>query len=89
MGNVNERTHTPIVPTIFGAFAVGILALSLDIGALARMTSAVTLTVFGLVNVALLVVKRRHGPTTSFQIHWVFPLLGATTAALVLLTELF
>jgi amino acid transporter len=88
LGNVNTRTRTPIVPTVFGAIAVGILALAFDIGLLARMTSAVTLSVFGLVNVALLAVKRRLGSTDGFQVHWVIPALGAVTALAVLVSEL-
>lgn len=88
LGNVNEKTHTPIVPTVFGATSVGLLALSFDIGALARITSAITLSVFALVNVALLVVKRKLGPAESFQIHWMFPALGALTSVIVLVAEM-
>lgn len=89
LGNVDERTHTPIVPTVAGALLVASLALVFDVGALARLTSGVTLTVFALVNVALLVVKRRHGPTSGFQVPEVVPALGAAAAFLVLLVELF
>lgn len=88
LGTVNDRTHTPIPPTIFGACVVAALALAFDIGALARITSAVTLSVFGLVNIALLVVKRRHGPASSFQVPAIVPALGAVAALLVLIAEL-
>ncbi len=89
LGNVDERTHTPIVPTVSGAVLVAVLALVLDIGALARLTSGVTLSVFALVNVALLVVKRRHGATVGFQVPAIIPALGALAALGVLLVELF
>jgi APA family basic amino acid/polyamine antiporter len=88
LGKVDERTHTPIAPTVSGALLVAILALALDVGALARLTSGVTLTVFALVNVALLVVKRRHGPTSGFQVPSIIPALGAGSALLVLVVEL-
>ncbi len=68
VGAVSMRTRTPLRATVAGAFVVAVLALSLDVGPLARITSATTMGVFVAVNVSLAVIKRRDGPTTTFMV---------------------
>lgn len=56
---VNRRTQTPIEATIAAAICVLLIATALPLVTLAKITSAVLLTVYALVNLALLTIKRR------------------------------
>lgn len=59
------RTHpqrkTPILATVLVAMVMLVFALALPLSALARLTSAVMLVVFCVVNVSLIVIRRRDG----------------------------
>jgi len=59
LGVVNARTQTPVAATVVVTVIVTVLALSLPLLHLAGATSFLVLAVFGLVNLALIALKRR------------------------------
>jgi amino acid transporter len=59
---VHPRTRTPMVATGLVAGAILILALGFPLERLAETTSVIVLVVFTLVNLALVVIKRRGTP---------------------------
>ncbi len=78
LGYVNPLTRTPLVATAFVGALVLILASLVPLRGLAEWTSQITLTVFALVNLALLVIKHRGDvapPGTYHNPNWV-PLVG-------------
>ena len=60
LGAVNPRTRTPVVATVCVTVIVTVLALWFPLVDLASATSFLVLVVFGLVNLALIVLKRRQ-----------------------------
>ena len=86
-GAVSRRTHTPVRATVLGAVVVALLALSLDLGPLARLTSAATMAIFVTVNVALIVIKRRDGPTSTFQVPMWAPVAGIVASTAMFVAE--
>lgn len=88
---VHPVTRTPVVATVVVAIAVIMLALTLPIVQLAEMTSYLVLSVFTIVNLALVVIKLR-GPKPVVATHltvglWV-PLTGAIASLGILLFDL-
>jgi amino acid transporter len=59
---VHPRTRTPMVATVLVAGAILILALGFPLEKLAETTSIIVLVVFALVNLALVMIKRRGTP---------------------------
>lgn len=59
-GRVHRRTRTPLAATAAVVAIVLTLGLSFPIEPLAEATSLIVLTVFALVNLALIPIKRRH-----------------------------
>jgi amino acid transporter len=57
---VSPLTRTPVVATVLVTFIVLVLALWLPIVTLAKITSLVILVVFSLVNLSLVLIKRRE-----------------------------
>jgi amino acid transporter len=60
LGRVHPWTQTPLIATAAVVAIVLVFALALPIVRLAEMTSLATLTIFFLVNIACIVIKRRH-----------------------------
>lgn len=80
-GRVSPRTNTPVVATVVAAVVIAVLATTVELAWLARLTSASTMAIFATINVALMVIKRRDGPADTFQVpRWV-PMTGSLTAA--------
>ncbi|MDF1644458.1 MAG: amino acid permease [Pseudomonadales bacterium] len=90
LGRVSATTHTPVVATLVVSIAVLLAALALPLLELAEMTSALILTIFVLVNVALYRIKRKDPYPVNVQIYplWV-PLTGAAVSAGILLFKWF
>ncbi|MEH6911669.1 MAG: amino acid permease, partial [Oceanicoccus sp.] len=61
LSSVNSVTLTPIPATLLSAFVVLILALAFPLSTLAQLTSLIVLSVFVLVNIAL--IRLNHGVT--------------------------
>lgn len=88
IGRVNRVTRTPLVATGVVIVLVLLLGLAFPIEGLAEMTSRVTLTVFSLVNLALIRLKLRRepAPPRGFEVGIWVPVTGLL-ASLVLLAH--
>jgi len=60
LSSVHPRTQTPLLATLIVGCVVLVLSLVLELVALAKLTSAIILLVFMLVNVSLLMLKSRE-----------------------------
>lgn len=78
LGRVHPLTRTPVVATLLVIFSILCLALFFPIDKLASATSLTVLIVFGLVNLALLMIKRREiKPRTDvFRVPSFIPVVG-------------
>ena len=82
LGQVNARTRTPLIATGLVAALVLTLALVFPIAILAEWTSRIILLTFSLVNISLLLVKRRGElpPQGAFRVPSWVPVVGAITS---------
>ena len=80
LGEVNERTQTPILATLVTVALVMGLALFFELTVLAEITSSMTLLIFAGVNLALIVVKRRQPETDGMTFHVIIPWFGLVTS---------
>lgn len=87
IGRVSPRTHTPTRATAISAIVVMVLATTVDLGPLARLTSAATLVVFITINAALIAIKRRDGPAPTFQVPRWTPYAAIGASGLMLVAE--
>lgn len=99
LGTVHSRRRTPHVSILTLGVIVTILALSAripfggttvnPIRQLADATALLLLGCFAIVNVALIVLKRRPGePRGKFEVPLVVPVLGATVCGVLVLNRL-
>ncbi|MEZ5375603.1 MAG: APC family permease [Acidimicrobiales bacterium] len=88
VGAVSAKTHTPLRATVVAASVIVVLAVGVELGWLARVTSALAMGIFVAVNAALLVIKHRDGPTTTFQVPIWVPAIGIVASAAMWLSEL-
>jgi amino acid transporter len=88
---IHPKTRTPILATALVILIVLFLALFLPIERLAEMTSQIALTVFSLVNLALIRMKLKPGMVESdhFQVSIWVPIVGFISCVLLLLTGFF
>jgi amino acid transporter len=89
LGRVNPMTATPINATLICAIAIALLAFYFPLATLAKTTSFIILTIFCLVNLALLKLKRRSqgAPSAVFQVPSFIPLLGLLLCLAMLLIQ--
>lgn len=81
IGVISPRTHTPIRATVIGAVVVAVLATTVDLGPLARVTSATTMAIFIAINAALIAIRRREGVSSTFHVPVWLPYVGITASA--------
>jgi amino acid transporter len=82
LGRVHPKRHTPHVAVFVLFGIVSVLILSGGVKQLAESTVLLLLGVFTVVNIALLVLKRRpEEPRGGFEPPMIVPLLGALTCA--------
>lgn len=87
-GKVNAKTQTPIIATAAMVIMTIFFALWLPMETLAKATSTILLCIFILINVSLIIIKRKTGKITGsacFSI-W-FPVIGAILCALFLVAQ--
>lgn len=90
LGKVHRTRRTPYVAILVIFGVVLVLSLIGDIKALASSTVLLLLTVFTIVNVALVILKGRSGePQGSFEVPVIIPILGAMVCAALIVTRLF
>ena len=89
LGRLHPTRHTPQM-AIFVLFGiVSLLILSGGVKPLAEATVLLLLVVFTLVNLSLIVLKRRPGePTDGFDVPLVVPVLGALVCALLVVVRI-
>ena len=89
LGEVNPRTHTPVRATLIAGMLVLILALNLPLISLAKITSAMVLGVFVIINLSLLRIKRLYpAPAGVRSLPIVVPLIGALASLFILMETL-
>jgi APA family basic amino acid/polyamine antiporter len=90
LGKLHPRRHTPQM-AIFALFGiVTLLILSGGVKPLAEATVLLLLSVFTLVNISLVVLKRREGePTDGFDVPLLVPILGALVCALLVAVRVY
>jgi APA family basic amino acid/polyamine antiporter len=85
---VSPVTHTPVRATILVSAIILVLAALLPLVTLAQFTSVITLAVFTIVNLALVVVKRRGGKPPSFIVPMWVPVFGAAISAVFVFVQI-
>jgi amino acid transporter len=89
LGAVHPTRHTPHRAILVLGLIVAVLAFSGDIRELASATSLLLLLVFGLMNVALIVLKlRKDEQKGGFEVPLVVPLLGSLVCAALIYSRL-
>ena len=90
-GIVSEFTKTPVYATLLVAIGVLFFSLLLPLAQLARLTSLIMLSVFIIVNIALIVIKRKGDSIVSLKgvrvPIWV-PVGGALTSMVLVIYQL-
>lgn len=90
LGRVHATRHTPHIAILVLLAVVSILAVVGQITHLAEATTLLLLTVFVIVNIALVVLKfRTDEPRGAFEIHWIIPILGAVVCLSLIVVRLF
>lgn len=87
LGSVHPARQTPIIATIVVAGAVLALALIFPLVGLATATSYITLTVFTLVNTALLWIRFRGNAVGLWRLPIWVPALGAASSAAMVIVN--
>ena len=88
LGRVNPRTRTPVNATLVVMLLILAFALCLPLLSLAKLTSFISLSIFTLINLALLRIKRRgeRSPTINIPL-WV-PVCGFVFSLLFVIYQL-
>ena len=91
LGKVNKTTRTPLIATCIITTAVLVFALFVPLDELAEWTSQIILTVFFLVNAALVQVKLRGESAGDqvFEVPLFVPVIGAISCLFLLLAPIF
>lgn len=89
LAGVNKDTKTPVIAT---CLVVGLMMLAvvfLPLVSLARLTSLIVLAIFALVNVSLILIKRRRPlHAGAITVPMAIPYLGAVCSSIIILYEL-
>ncbi len=88
LGKVHPKRHTPQLAIAVLFVIVSLLILSGGVKPLAEATVLLLLCVFTVVNVSLIVLKRREGePKDGFDVPLLVPILGALVCALLVVVR--
>ncbi len=87
---IHPVTHTPLVATALVVATILLCALFLPITQLAEATSLIVLSVFVLVNLALILLKLRGQPAGDhvFEVPLAVPVIGTISSLMLLLTAM-
>ncbi|RLB62115.1 MAG: amino acid permease, partial [Deltaproteobacteria bacterium] len=89
LGKVNPRTRTPVRATLVAGILTLILALTLPLLSLAKITSAMVLVVFVMINLSLVRIKRLEpAPAGVRSLPMAIPLIGALASIFILLASI-
>lgn len=78
--HINSVTRTPIYATLFILCIVLLLAFGFDLVLLAKLTSGIVLTLFILINLALITIKKREPSHEGFTTPLWLPYIGLISA---------
>jgi amino acid transporter len=88
LGRVSERTQTPLQATLLASGVVATLAVSFPLAQLAEATASIALVTFALVNLSLVLVKRRgNAPDGVSEVPIWVPALGFAASSFFLGVE--
>jgi len=85
---VHPRLGTPVLATIATGLFVLVMALLLPLLLLAQFTSAITLSIFALVNISLILIKRRSHDRPAFQVPAWVPWFGAISSTIFAIIQI-
>ncbi|MDH5179651.1 MAG: APC family permease [Gammaproteobacteria bacterium] len=88
LGNVHSVTHTPVTSTLVVGGVILLFALFLPLLSLAKLTSFITLTIFAMINLALLLLKLRGEPVAGFCVPLWVPVCGFICSSAFVLFQL-
>ena len=90
LSRISPSTATPVLATTVATAIALILALAMPIGQLADLSARITLVVFGLVNVALVLIKRSStvSPDGLFKTPIWVPIAGTLSCVVFLVADL-
>jgi amino acid transporter len=90
LGKLHKTRHTPHVAILLLMCIVTVLALTGGISDLAQGTSLLLLVVFAVINVSLIVLRRRPGePRGTFDVPVLVPIIGALICAALVVSKLW
>jgi amino acid transporter len=88
LSRLNARTHTPWVAIVLLFCIVTALILSGGVKELAEATVLLLLAVFTVVNIGLVLLKRRPGePRGRFEVPMIVPVLGALVCGILIIVR--
>lgn len=85
IGEINKRTHTPLIATTIVIGFILFFALVFPLLSLAKITSFITLIIFMLINFALLKIKYSKRSHDGFSVPLWVPLIGGVSTLLFVL----
>ena len=85
---VHARRRTPVVATVVSAVAILSLSLTLSLGHLAQFTSFIALSVFAVVNLSLIRLKRLSPRGPVYTVPGFVPVIGAALCIAMLLFQI-
>lgn len=89
-GKINATTRTPIWSTIIASVVILALALAFNLEALAEATNYILITVFIMINLSLLMIKRQDPAPEGIRTYSVaVPILGVLLNAGVLIFQIY
>lgn len=88
--HIHAKTQTPILSTLLVIAVIIILALTLPIETLAKITSSIMLFIFLIINVSLILIKKREKGKPSKEIHvpTIFPYIGVILITTFILLQI-
>ena len=90
LGRVNTHTRTPLLATVVVTSVIWVMAMWLPLLTLAQMTSFITLFIFTIINLALVVIKRREPVVAGVRVYpMVIPIGGIVFTLALLLFQLY
>ncbi|MDT8404173.1 APC family permease [Sulfuriflexus sp.] len=85
LGRVNARTRTPLLATAVVTGVIWVMAIWLPLLTLAQVTSFITLFIFTIINLALVVIKRREPVVAGVRVYPIIIPIGGIVFTLALL----
>jgi amino acid transporter len=89
LSRVHDHTRTPVLATVATTALVLVLTLAVPLQDLAEVTARLTLVVFAIVNVSLVVIKRRSPPSAGYVAPAWVPWAGAVSCVALIVMDIW